>query len=239
MPVVAKRAKRPVHTAVCFSHWTCPQLHWWVSCNTHTQSFPPHYLLFALCLSESFSFRSIGVHVTKDLRAYSIREAFSLFGWRATQKENSKPSNLGGVKSDLNYSGRTGAMGKREWGWIQAARRWREEPKIFSYSHRFYYEDRQTRRLFSCKYASHCAGVSLCFQLSLACSPWIKGLDFGQACLKDSIVSPACTAWCRIYVTNTLLYKLVQQNVIIVTFFPFQDKLTNTKWFCIDRAWMF
>lgn len=61
------------------------------------------------------------MHVTKDLRAYSIHEGCFLDEERH-RKRFSKPSNLGGVKSDLNYS-QWEAENERnqEWGWIQAA----------------------------------------------------------------------------------------------------------------------
>lgn len=170
--------------------------------------------------------------MTKDLRAYSIHEAFFFLFFLENgerQKENSKPSNLGGVKSDLNYSGRTRARGSKSGSGfrLQKAGEGKKDikPKPKSSLTQIAFTMRITKPdVFSfTNTVKMCTSGSLCFLLSelvgflwlvlYELKTWNLVASFTRgvkACLKDFIVSLACTAWCRIYATNTLLHKVVQ-----------------------------
>lgn len=85
--------QKPVHTAVCLSYSTCthPQL---PSCMAHT-------LIISCLLSVSLSPLLQWCQCACD-------KGFESNSWSLnTEWKASKPTNLGGVKSDLNYSGRT------------------------------------------------------------------------------------------------------------------------------------
>ena len=111
------------------------------------------------------------MHVTKDLRAYSIHKAY-FYGSRATQ--NSKPSNLGGVKSDLNYSGRTRARGSESGGGFRLHGDGEGKKKSYLPSFRL---PLLWEMFFLCKHCNNTDMSFLCFQLAELVN-W--DLDFGR-----------------------------------------------------------
>lgn len=85
--------------------------------NSQSRSLPSLSPICSLFL-QVFSFSGVTVHVTKDSRAHSIHAApfFWFQDGERHKKGNLNPSNLGGVKWDLNQSGRTRAKGSQRGG---------------------------------------------------------------------------------------------------------------------------
>jgi len=108
MPVVAKHAQS---LPPCNTH---------TRTHTHPQSFPS--LSPVLFFSAVSSFSIICVHVTKDLRAYSIHEDFS--GMESGRKRIQNIKILEAINPIwITVQGREWEW-KLEWEWIQAAQRW-------------------------------------------------------------------------------------------------------------------
>lgn len=188
----------------------------------HTQSLFPHYLLFALCFSKSFP---SAASVCMWQRIWELTQFMKplFFGWRETQEDNSKPSNLGGVKSDLNYSGRTRARIGKSGGGFRLNQRQNLPlftlPWLWGFPIQMFFSCKRRKKK---KKKNPTAPLWACifilqnwwtffglFSMDQGPGLWSSFIRGVKTCLKDSIVSPACTAWCRINVTNTLLYRLV------------------------------
>ncbi len=164
--------------------------------HTHTHSLFPHYLLFALGFSESFP---SAASVCMWQRIWGLIQSARPFPFWMESDTEREFKNLQ-ISEVLNQIWITVGGREREESESGGGFRLHEDgegkkPKIFPYSDRFYYEDHQTRRSFSCKYVSHCAGVGLCVRLSeLANFLWLvlheskawTLVEGVKACLKDS-----------------------------------------------------
>lgn len=205
--------------------WTCtdPPLRWpashpSLSCNPHTL---PSLSPVCSLLLQVFSFNSVSVHATKDLRAYSVHDRDRERG-RERGRRSKRLQNLR-ILEVLNQI------------WITVGGREREELRagvdpagteakgifnqgqnlsLFSFPLLWESTILTFLFLFSVKHDFH--PVSLCFQLNGLSSInqslglWSFHSLEVKVCLKGSIVSTACTARCRIYATHNLLYKQVQ-----------------------------